>query len=169
MKAGHGDQVRRVLEASRLFADSYVQSPGPVTARDLVVLTCMDTRIDVLQAFGLRLGDAQILRNAGGVVTDDVLRSLCVSQRFLETRDVLVVQHTGCGLYGVSDEELTSELEAEKGSRPPWTFLGFDDIYDSVRSSLERLRQCKFLEESRRASGFVFDTATGHLTLVDPD
>ena len=142
--------------------------PGPIPAvpgRGLAVVTCMDARIDVFAMLGLKLGDAHVIRNAGGVATDDAIRSLAISQRLLDTRIVVIVQHTECGLLKVDDEQFRAALRAEVGHAPPWSTEAFADLNDSVRLSLERVRTDPFLlaEEVR---GFVLDVATGRLREV---
>src|SRR5947209_20152509 len=114
--------------------------PAPPTLRTAVV-TCMDARIDVYAALGLRQGEAHVLRNAGGVVTDDVLRSLAISQRKLGTRDVLLVQHTGCGMATFTDDEFSEELAREVGTPPSWRGHAFRDPAVSVRQGADRLRR----------------------------
>jgi carbonic anhydrase len=122
-----------------------------------VVLTCMDSRIDVFALFGLELGEVHVLRNAGGVVTDDVVRSLTISQRKLGTHDVLVVQHTGCGLATFTDDEFSEELAVEVGMRPPWRTHAFADPAVNVRRGMARLRHDPFLLPRTVVRGFVLD------------
>lgn len=122
-----------------------------------VVLTCMDSRIDVFALFGLSLGEVHVLRNAGGVVTDDIVRSLTISQRKLDTRHVLVVQHSGCGLATFTDEEFSEELADEVGMRPPWRTHAFRDPAVNVRRGLARLRHDPFLLPETDVRGFVLD------------
>lgn len=122
-----------------------------------VVLTCMDSRIDVFALFGLSLGEVHVLRNAGGVVTDDIVRSLTISQRKLATRHVLVVQHSGCGLGTFSDEEFSEELADEVGMRPPWRTHAFRDPAVNVRRGMARLRHDPFLLPDTDVRGFVLD------------
>lgn len=162
------DEVARVLSANEGYLMPSRALEGPRPGRRLALVTCMDARIDVFAAFGLEIGDAHVLRNAGGIVTDDVVRSLCLSQRHLGTREVIVAQHTDCGLQGVSDERLASDIEAATGQSPDWRFGGFDDVEASVRESLRRLRSSPFLSERGRLSGFVFVTASGRLRSVEP-
>jgi carbonic anhydrase len=142
--------------------------PGPVPAapgRALAIVTCMDARIDVFAMLGMRLGDAHVIRNAGGVATEDAIRSLAISQRLLGTRTVLLVQHTQCGLLSIDDEEFRAELRDEVGQAPPWSTEAFDDLNESVRRSVERVRTDPFLltDEVR---GFVYDVDTGKLREV---
>lgn len=134
--------------------------------RRLTVLACMDARLDLLGMLGLDIGDAHILRNAGGVLTDDVIRSLALSQHSLGTRHIVLVHHTDCGLQKVTDEDFLAELEQATGQRPPWHTGAFTDPFDDVRASLELLRNCPWLV-STSAEGFVFDTVSGELLRVD--
>ncbi|HEY0813846.1 MAG TPA: carbonic anhydrase [Pseudonocardia sp.] len=129
---------------------------APPTLRTAVV-TCMDARIDVVTLFGLQPGEVHVLRNAGGVVTDDVLRSLTISQRKLGTRDVLLVQHTGCGMATFTDDELSEELTREVGAPPSWRGHAFRDPAISVRQGVDRLRRDPFLLPDARVRGFVLD------------
>ena len=131
-----------------------------------VVLTCMDSRIDVFALFGLQLGEVHVLRNAGGVVTDDVIRSLTISQRKLQTRDILLMQHAGCGLSTFTDEEFSEEIANEVGMRPPWRTHAFRDPVQSVRRDMAQLRHDPFLLAGTRVRGFVVDIETFDLEEV---
>lgn len=126
-------------------------------ALQTVVLTCMDSRIDVFALFGMKIGEVHVLRNAGGVVTDDVIRSLTISQRKLGTRDILLVQHAGCGLATFTDDEFSEELAREVGMRPSWRTHAFRDPAVSVRRDLAQLRHDPFLMPETRVRGFVLD------------
>ncbi|HEY8543670.1 MAG TPA: carbonic anhydrase [Acidimicrobiales bacterium] len=132
----------------------------------VVVLTCMDARIDPAKLLGLRPGDAHVLRNAGGLVTDDALRSLVLSQQALGTEEVMVIQHTSCGVHGLRDADLSGRLTAQTGIDLGLTFGGFDDVDASVRTSLAKVRDCVWLNRRDAARGFVYDVATGHLREV---
>ncbi|WP_363320424.1 carbonic anhydrase [Pseudonocardia sp.] len=134
-----------------------------------VVVTCMDARIDVYRLFGLAPGEVHVLRNAGGVVTDDVVRSLAISQRKLDTRDVLIVQHAGCGLSTFTDDEFAAELVERTGSRPDWRCHTFADPAESVREGMALLRRNPFLVPGMRVRGFVLDLAGFGLAEVDGD
>jgi carbonic anhydrase len=134
-----------------------------------VVVTCMDARINLFTLFGLNVGEAHVLRNAGGVVTDDVIRSLAISQRKLGTRDVLLVQHSSCGLTTFTDDEFGDELAAETGTRPPWSPQTFRDPAESVRGGIARLRGDRFLHPDTRVRGFVLDIRTFALAEVVVD
>jgi carbonic anhydrase len=133
----------------------------------LAILTCMDARIMVPEVFGLRPGEAHVLRNGGGVVTDDVIRSLALSQHKLGTREVLVVQHTECGLSTVTEDDFKDELEQASGLRPTWAVEAFRQVEDSVRRSVARVRHSAFLPHRDNVRGFVYDVKTGRLTEVD--
>jgi carbonic anhydrase len=125
----------------------------------------MDARMDLFALLGLERGDAHIIRNAGGLVTDDVIRSLSVSQRLLETKEIILVMHEGCGLHGSSDNEFASAL-AEDGAHPTWRLGGFEDIDSTLRHSLFRLRSSPELKARDHIRGFVFDPETGRLREV---
>lgn len=132
----------------------------------MAVLTCMDARIRVFEIFGLLQGESHVLRNAGGVVTDDMIRSLALSQRKLGTREVLIVQHTECGLSMVTEDDFKDELEEASGLRPTWAVEAFREVEDSVRRSVQRVRRSDFLPHTDNVRGFVYDVKTGHLTEV---
>lgn len=140
--------------------------PTPVPALHLAVLTCMDARIKVFDVFGLKHGEVHILRNAGGVATDDVLRSLAISQRKLETREVIVMQHTSCGMNTVTEDGFKDELERDTGLRPTWAVEAFRDVTASVRQSVERIRRSPFVPHTDQVRGFVYEVGTGELTEV---
>ena len=140
--------------------------PTPVPSLHLAVVTCMDARIKVFDVFGLVHGEAHILRNAGGVATDDMIRSLALSQRKLGTREVLIVQHTECGLSMVTEDDFKDELESATGLRPTWSVEAFRKVEDSVRTSIERVRRSDFLLHTDNVRGFVYDVKTGKLTEV---
>jgi carbonic anhydrase len=126
----------------------------------------MDSRIDLFAVFGLKVGDAHMIRNAGGLVTDDTVRSLAISQRFLGTKEILLVHHTNCGLEGMDDAKLADDMERETGERPTWRAGGFTDPAESVRASMERVRTDPFIAVKDSVRGFVFDVKTGALTEV---
>lgn len=153
----------RILSANREYAAGHRGAVPVRPRRALAVVTCMDARLDVFAALGLEVGDAHIIRNAGGIVTDDVIRSLCLSQRLLDTRAIVLIGHTDCGLEGVSDDEFAARLEADTGHRPDWTAGGFERVEEAVRSSLRRLEETPFLAHRDRLAGFVYDVDTGRL------
>jgi carbonic anhydrase len=142
-------------------------APGlsPRPRRKVAVLACMDTRIDLFPMLGLRRGDAHIIRNAGGLVTDDAIRSLSASQRLLGTEEIVVVMHDGCGLHGASEDEFAQALAAD-GALPTWRLGAFVDVEDTLRHSLARLRASRELPAREHIRGFVFDPETGALREV---
>jgi carbonic anhydrase len=127
----------------------------------LAVVTCMDARIDTFGVLGLRIGDAHVIRNAGGVVTDDVIRSLAISQRKLDTRYVILIAHTGCGLLSFTDDEFIAELAHDTGQPPTWRPGTFPDPAQHVRHGMQQLRTSPFLRPDTEVRGFVFDLTTG--------
>jgi carbonic anhydrase len=134
--------------------------------RQLAVVACMDSRMDIFEMLGLAHGEAHIIRNAGGVITDDVIRSLCLSQRYLGTREIVLLHHTNCGLQLVTEDQLKTELEAELGIKPWWAVESFTDPYADTRQSIERLRLTPFLADKSHIRGFVYDVDTGLLDEV---
>ena len=131
--------------------------------RRLAIVACMDSRMDIFEMLGLQHGEAHIIRNAGGVVTDDVIRSLVVSQRSIGTREIILIHHTNCGLQSVSEDEFKAEIEAEVGIKPWWALEGFTDPYADVRQSVNRLHNSPFVTHKQHIRGFVFDVADGTL------
>jgi carbonic anhydrase len=164
-----GDTVTdRLVEANRRYAEAFTD-PG-MDARPVLqvaVVACMDARLDLHKALGLQLGDCHTIRNAGGVVTDDVIRSLTISQRKLGTRSIVLIHHTGCGLEALT-EDFRTELEMEVGQRPSWAVESFRDVDQDVRQSMQRVRTSPFLLHNDDVRGFVFDVRTGLLREVDP-
>jgi carbonic anhydrase len=145
-------------------------APGlnPRPRRKVAVLACMDTRIDLFPMLGLQRGDAHIIRNAGGLVTDDAIRSLSASQRLLGTEEIVVVMHDGCGLHGASEDEFGEAL-ADDGVLPTWRLGAFDDIEATLRASVTRLRASPELPARDQIRGFVFNPETGALREVEAD
>jgi carbonic anhydrase len=143
--------------------------PGPrdvVPARHVAIVTCMDSRIDAFAIFGLQTGEAHIIRNAGGLVTDDVLRSLVVSQRVLQTREVILVHHTNCGLHGADEAAMRAAIRTETGAEPPYAFGAFPDLDGAVRAAIARVRSHRFLPYREHVRGFVYDVDSGRLREV---
>ncbi|MFJ8307694.1 MULTISPECIES: beta-class carbonic anhydrase [unclassified Streptomyces] len=163
-----GTVTDRLVEANRTYADAF-SDPG-MDARPVLhvaVVACMDARLDLHAALGLELGDCHTIRNAGGVVTDDVIRSLTISQRALGTSSIMLVHHTGCGLESLT-EDFRHELEDEVGQRPAWAVESFRDVDQDVRQSMQRVRTSPFLPHTDDVRGFVFDVTTGLLREIDP-
>jgi carbonic anhydrase len=135
-------------------------------ARKVAIVSCMDARINLFDLLGLKTGDAHLIRNAGGVVTDDVIRSLTISQSKLGTEAIVLIHHTQCGLMSFTDDELRAELEQETGIRPPWSAEAFEDVDDEVRQSLARVRHSPFIRHKGDVRGFVYEVETGRLREV---
>jgi carbonic anhydrase len=140
--------------------------PAP-PARRLAVIACMDARLDVFRLLGLRAGDAHVIRNAGGVVTDDAIRSLTISQRLLGTREILLIHHTDCGMMTFTDDDFRRRLQAETGMKPAWAVEAFTDLDEDVRQSIARIKSSPFVPHTDAIRGFVFDVTTGLLREVD--
>ncbi len=157
------DEMLRNADARAAELAAPGLSPRP--RRRVAVLACMDTRIDVFPLLGLQRGDAHIIRNAGGLVTDDALRSLSASQRLLGTEEIVVLMHDGCGLHGASEDEFAQALAAD-GVLPTWRLGAFEDVEDTLRASLARLRVSRELRFREHVRGFVFNPENGHLREV---
>lgn len=155
-----------ILAANRDYAAGFRGPSAAVPKLHLVVLTCMDARLDPYGALGLRVDDAHLLRNAGGLPTDDALRSLAISQRFLGTREMAVVQHTECGMHDFDDAAFRVELTTRSSVAPPWDVPGFHDVETSVRDSVATIRTCEWIPYRGFVRGFVFHVASGELTEV---
>lgn len=156
-----------LLEANGSFARQQFSGMRPLSpARHMAIVACMDSRLDVFDALGLSNGDAHVIRNAGGVVTDDVIRSLMLSQRLMGTSSIVLVHHTDCGMQKVSEDVMKAEVESETGIRPAFAIESFTDPYADVRQSIARLRNSPFLKSKDDIIGFVYDVGSGLLDLV---
>ncbi len=155
-----------LLERNAAYAAQYTPDLPLPPQLKLAVVACMDSRLDTFAMLGLNLGDAHIIRNAGGVVTDDVIRSLVISQRKLGTREIILVHHTDCGALTFTDDELRDQLFEETGMKPSWSPESFKDLDADLRQSIERLRSNVFVPHRDQIRGFVFDVHTGVLREV---
>jgi carbonic anhydrase len=152
-----------LLAANASYAESF-GGPLPLPpSRHVAVLACMDARLDVNRVLGLGEGEAHVIRNAGGVVTDDAIRSLAISQRLLGTTAIVLIHHTDCGMLTFTDEELLGAIERDTGVRPTWACESFTDLEADVRASVQRIAESPFVPEKGDVRGFVFDVATGRL------
>ena len=159
-----------LVERNRRYADRFDGGDLQVEpTRNLAVVACMDSRIDTFAVLGLGNGEAHIIRNAGGVITDDVIRSLCLSQRLLGTREIILVHHTDCGLQKVEENAFREELEAELGVKPWWSLETFSDPYQDTRQSIQRLLMTPFVPHKQHIRGFVYDITDGLLHEVRVD
>jgi carbonic anhydrase len=160
-----------LVQRARDFADRRVAAGADAVlparpALRVAVLACMDARLDVAAVLGLPEGAAHVIRNAGGVVTDDAVRSLAISQYELGTREIVLIQHTGCGMQTITDDGFRDRLEESTGSRPPWPVLAFRDLDQNVRASVEALAASPYLRRSVSIRGFIYDVAVGSLREV---
>ncbi|MFI1826958.1 beta-class carbonic anhydrase [Streptomyces sp. NPDC020412] len=159
-----------VIDESLVNNEAYAASfGGPLTlapARRLAVVACMDARLDIFAMLGLREGDAHVIRNAGGEVTEDAIRSLAISQRLLGTRRIMLIHHTDCGMQTFRDDEFKAEILGETGIRPPWAPEAFTDLDEDVRQSIRRIEVDPFVPHKNSIRGFVFDVETGLLREV---
>ena len=134
-------------------------------AKNIAVVSCMDARLAPARILGLEQGDAHVIRNAGGVVTDEEIRSLAISQHLLGTTEIMLIQHTDCGMLKITDEEFAELMEREAGERPPWRARAFADLEESVRESKRRIEASPFIP-SKRVRGFVYEVESGELREV---
>jgi carbonic anhydrase len=156
-----------LVSANKEYATGFTDPGlGPAPRRRVAIVACMDARLDLHAALGLELGDCHTIRNAGGVVTEDVIRSLTISQRKLGTRSIVLIHHTDCGLQ-ILTEDFRNDLEREVGQRPGWAVESFTDVDQDVRQSMARVRTSPFLPHTDDVRGFVFEVATGLLREVD--
>jgi carbonic anhydrase len=157
----------QLIENNRQYAGSFDKGGLPMPpARKLAVLACMDARLDVHRILGLEEGDAHVIRNAGGVVTEDAIRSLVISQRLLGTEEIVLVHHTDCGMLTFADDEVKAQIESETGIRPAFALEAFPEVEADVRQSIARINASPFIPRKDSVRGFVYDVRTGTLTEV---
>jgi carbonic anhydrase len=160
-------ETDRLLDNAGRYAESFDGAGLDSRPRTKVaVLTCMDARLNPYALLGLREGDAHVIRNAGGVVSDDAIRSLALSQHLLGTEEIVLIHHTGCGMLG-DEEEIAARLEREAGRRPDWPLHAFDDLELDLRDGMERLEASPFIAHKDRIRGFVFEVESGRLREVE--
>lgn len=156
--------IDTLLERHTAFVAGHEPMELPTEPRlRLAIVSCMDSRLDIFAALGLQIGEAHVIRNAGGIATDDVLRSLALSQQALGTREVLVIQHTRCGLHGLDEDGFADRLRAATGEAAPFPMGAFADLPANVRASVESIRHCPFLPHRDGVRGFVYDVSTSAL------
>lgn len=155
-----------LLANNARYAESF-SGPLPLPpAKHIAVVACMDARLDVYRILGLKEGEAHVIRNAGGVVTDDEIRSLTISQRLLGTREIILIHHTDCGMLTFTDDQFKRSIQDETGIKPPWAAEAFPDLEEDVRQSIARIKASPFIPHKDAIRGFVFDVATGKLNEV---
>ena len=135
-------------------------------SKHVAVVACMDSRLDVYRILGINEGEAHVIRNAGGVVTDDVIRSLAISQRLLGTKEIILIHHTDCGMLTFTDDDFKRAIQQETGIKPTWAAEAFPELEEDVRQSLRRIDASPFVTKHGSLRGFVFDVSTGKLTEV---
>ncbi len=157
----------QLLDNNERYAAAFDKGHLPLPpARHVAVVACMDARLDVHDLLGLDEGDAHVIRNAGGAVTDDAVRSLAISQRLLGTREIVLIHHTDCGMLTFTDSELKAQIQAEVGIRPPFALESFADLDEDVRQSIARVKASPFVPHREHVRGFVYDVKSGRLREV---
>ena len=156
-----------LLRNNEAYAASFDKGDLPVPpGRKTAVIACMDARLDVHAILGLDIGEAHIIRNAGGVVTDDAIRSLAISQRLLGTEEIILLHHTDCGMLTFSDDQFREQIQSETGIKPPWSPESFTDLDADVRSSIGRIQTSPYIPKKDSVRGFVYDVKSGRLREV---
>jgi carbonic anhydrase len=154
-----------LLARNAAYVESFASGGRPAPpAKKVAILACMDARLDPAQILGLEDGDAHVIRNAGGVVTDDAIRSLAISQHLLGTEEIVLIQHTDCGMQKFSDDEIAERLEQHAGEPPPFRAHTFEDLEQNLRESVRALENSPFLLRTGAVRGFVYDVDSGRLT-----
>ena len=156
-----------LLQNNARYVETFDKGELPLPpAKRVAVVACMDARLHVSKVLGLEEGDAHIIRNAGGVVTDDEIRSLAISQRLLGTTEIILIHHTGCGMLTFKDDEFRHQIEQETGVRPEWAAEAFADLDDDVRQNIARINASPFIPHKESVRGFVYEVETGRLREV---
>ena len=156
-----------LLENNAAYAESFEKEDLPLPpARGVAVVACMDARLDVHKILGLEEGDAHVIRNAGGVITDDEIRSLTISQRLLGTREIILIHHTDCGMLTFSDDELKAQIHEDVGLKPHFSMESFSDLEEDVRQSIARINASPFVPHKESVRGFIYEVETGRLREV---
>ena len=156
-----------LLKNNESFAQSFDKGDLPLPpARKIAIVACMDARLNPYPILGLELGDAHVIRNAGGVITDDEIRSLAISQHLLGTEEIMLIHHTDCGMLTFNDQEFAGKLEGETGQRPQWDAGSFGDLDQDVRDSIKRIKDSPFIPRTDSVRGFVYAVETGELREV---
>ena len=157
-----------LLEKNATYAESFEKGDLPLPpAKGVAVVACMDARLDVHKILRLGEGDAHVIRNAGGVITDDEIRSLTISQRLLGTREIILIHHTDCGMLTFSDDELKAQIHEEVGVKPHFSMESFSDLEGDVRQSIARIKASPFISHKESVRGFIYEVETGRLREVN--
>jgi len=156
-----------LLENSKAYAESFDKGDLPTPpGKKIAVVACMDARLIPTKLLGLQEGDAHVIRNAGGVITDDEVRSLAISQRLLGTEEIVLIHHTDCGMLTFTDDEFKASIQADTGLKPAWAAESFSDVDEDVRQSLARVNASPFIPKKDSVRGFVYEVETGRLREV---
>lgn len=159
--------TEQLLQNANAYAEGFDKGDLPLPpGKRVAVLACMDARLNPYGILGLTEGDAHVIRNAGGVVSDDAIRSLAISQNLLGTEEIILIHHTDCGMLTFTDDELAEKLEQETGERPDWRAHSFSDLEEDVREGVERIKSSPFIPRTDRVRGFVYEVETGGLREV---
>jgi carbonic anhydrase len=159
--------IDELVQNASAYSESFENGHLPLPpAKGVAIVACMDARLNPYALLGLREGDAHVIRNAGGVITDDEIRSLAISQRLLGTEEIMLIHHTDCGMLTFSDDEFRRQVQQETGVKPEWPAETFDDLDDDVRQSIARIKASPFIPKKGQVRGFVYDVATGALREV---
>jgi carbonic anhydrase len=156
-----------LLQNAEKHAEGFDKGNLPMRpAKKVAIVACMDARVNPYPIFGLELGDAHVIRNAGGVVTDDEIRSLAISQRLLGTEEIILMHHTDCGMLTFNDEEFRRQIQDDTGLKPAWSPEAFDDLEADVRQSIKRIESSPFIPHKDSIRGFIYEVETGRLREV---
>jgi carbonic anhydrase len=156
-----------LLQNNAAYAESFDKGDLPLPpAKGVAVVACMDARLNVYGMLGLEEGDAHVIRNAGGVITDDEIRSLAISQRLLGTREIILIHHTDCGMLTFSDDEVKQQIQDEVGVKPHFSLESFSDLEEDVRQSIRRIQASPFILHTDSVRGFIYEVETGRLREV---
>lgn len=162
--------IDELLDNNARYVDTFNKGDVPLPpGRNLAIVACMDARLDPHRMLGLEEGDAHVIRNAGGVVSDDAIRSIVISQRLLGTREIMLIHHTDCGMLTFRDDEVKDSIEADTGLRPSFALEAFGDLDQDIRQSIARIKASPFVPNKDHIRGFVYDCATGRLKEVPAD
>jgi carbonic anhydrase len=160
--------TEKLLARNEQYAQTFAPKENGQPVKKVAILACMDARLDPARALGLEEGDAHVIRNAGGVITDDEIRSLAISQRLLGTEEIMLIHHTDCGMLTFTDDELRRQIQDETGVKPAWAAEAFDDLEEDVRQSIARIEASPFIPRKDKIRGFVYEVETGRVREVGP-
>ena len=161
--------IDELLQNATSYAETFDKADLALPpARRVAIVACMDARLNPHALLGLEEGDAHVIRNAGGVITDDEIRSLAISQRLLGTEEIMLIHHTDCGMLTFSDDELRRQIQDETGVKPGWAAETFDDLEEDVRQSIARIESSPFIPRKDKIRGFVYEVETGRVREVEP-